>query len=142
MSSSLPRIASESSSLHRHCTLYVCTSCRAAGTPRGDHETRPGFLLYEQLRKAVDASDIKDAVEVRPAECLSLCRRPCGIALCSEGAWTYLFGDQQLGEGPSKILECVSVYLKKKDGHMSRSERPNTLRASILGRVPPPSEKE
>jgi len=76
-------------------------------------------------------------VEVRPAECLSMCPRPCGIALSSAGAWTYLFGDQHPGESVRDIVECVSLYMGAADGFMPREQRPKSLRASILGRVPP-----
>ena len=76
-------------------------------------------------------------MEVRSARCLSLCPRPCGIALTSPGAWTYLFADQQLGESARHIVECVALYIGTSDGFMPREQRPKPLRASIVGRVPP-----
>ena len=76
-------------------------------------------------------------VEVRSTECLSVCPRPCGIALSSPGAWTYLFGDQHPGESARDIVACVSLYIGTGDGFMRRERRPKLLRASILGRVPP-----
>ena len=72
-----------------------------------------------------------------PAECLSLCPRPCGIAISSAGAWTYLFGDQNPEHDTADILDCVSRYADAPDGFMARDERPQTLRKSILSRVPP-----
>lgn len=80
---------------------------------------------------------MSELVEVKPAECLSLCPRPCGIAMSSEGAWTYLFGDQQPGGTVQDIIDCVSTYASSSDGYMNRSSRPKALRAGILGRVPP-----
>ena len=76
-------------------------------------------------------------LEVQPAECLSLCPRPCGIALSSVGKWTYLFGDQKPRESARSIVELVSLYLSSESGLMPREQRPNALRASVLGRVPP-----
>lgn len=76
-------------------------------------------------------------VAVHPAECLSLCPRPCGIALSSVGKWTYLFGDQKPRESARSIIELVSLYLSSESGLMPREQRPHTLRASVLGRVPP-----
>ena len=76
-------------------------------------------------------------LEVRPAECLSLCPRPCGIALSSVGKWTYLFGDQKPRESARSITELVSLYLNSESGLMPREQRPDALRASVLGRVPP-----
>ena len=119
------------------CTLHVCTSCRPPGTRREPRENRPGFKLYRELRAMLAESPLGHHVEVRPAQCLSLCPRPCGIALSSAGAWSYLFGDQQPGETAGDILDCVSAYVATRDGHMPRERRPKTLQASVLGRVPP-----
>lgn len=121
----------------RTVTLHVCTSCRSAGAPREPYEARLGYKLYEALRKRVKESDIAPYVDLKAAECLSLCPRPCGIAMSCKEGWTYLFGDQEPGESPDAILECVSLYLKTRDGYMPRGERPKPLRASVLGRVPP-----
>ena len=87
---------SESSSGIRQsvCTVHVCTSCRPPGTPREPEENRPGFLLYRRLKEALKEGDFDAAVNVEPTPCLSVCPRPCGIALSLSGSWTYLFGDQ------------------------------------------------
>ena len=119
------------------CTLHVCTSCRSPGTPREPHESRPGFILYQQLCEAFGSGSLQNRVDVRPAECLSVCPRPCGIAVSSPGAWTYLFGDQHPGESAPGIVECVTRYVETVDGFMPREERPKPFRACILGRVPP-----
>ncbi len=119
------------------CTLHVCTSCAPPGTPRGPKEHRPGFKLYQELRAMLDENPLGQHVDIQPAQCLSLCPRPCGIALSSPGAWSYLFGDQQPGETAKDVLECISTYIGTGDGHMQRDRRPQTLRASVLGRVPP-----
>ena len=119
------------------CVLHVCTSCRASGAPREPREGRAGFILYQQLREAFDASSIQDRVDVIPTPCLSICPRPCGIALSMPGAWTYLFGDQQPSETIHDVVDCVSLYLKSPEGVMPRGQRPESLRRSILGRVPP-----
>ncbi len=117
------------------CTLHVCTSCRPPSAPREPREERPGFRLYQAVRAAIEASSLKQRVDVRPADCLSLCPRPCGVALSSPGAWSYLFGDQ--GSNAHDIVECVRTYLGSTGGHLPRDRRPETMRANILGRVPP-----
>ncbi|MEM9488483.1 MAG: DUF1636 domain-containing protein [Myxococcota bacterium] len=124
----------------RSSVLYVCISCRAPGAPREPRDSRAGSKLYTELRQAFRDSPLGDQVEVKPTECLSVCPRPCGIALSSSGAWTYLFGDQQPGESARDIVACVSRYLRTADGFMPRAQRPESLRASILGRVPPCGE--
>ena len=124
------------------CTLHVCTSCRPAGTPREPQESRPGFQLYQELQAMLSESPLGQQVQVKPAPCLSLCSRPCGIAFSSPGAWNYLFGDQQPGETARDILTCVSTYISTRDGLLMREQRPEPLRASILGRVPPFEDPE
>jgi predicted metal-binding protein len=121
----------------RSSVLHVCTSCRAAGSVREPIESRAGFKLYQALRAMFNESTLGDRVEVKPAECLSLCPRPCAIALSSAGAWSYLFGDQDPEKSASDIVECIALYLDTQDGFMPRKIRPKALRSSILGRVPP-----
>ena len=121
----------------KKCTLYVCKSCRTAGTPREPRENRQGFVLYQKLREAIAVSPLQHQVNVQPAECLSVCPRPCGVTLSSNGAWTYIFGDQKDIQTIPDIIECVSLYLRTTNGFMPRGERPKSLRSSILGRVPP-----
>ncbi|MEL6345835.1 MAG: DUF1636 domain-containing protein [Myxococcota bacterium] len=121
----------------RPSVLHVCVSCREPGSPREPREERPGFKLYQQLRDLFHESPLGQHVDVQPAQCLSVCPRPCGIALSSPGAWSYLFGDQRLGQSVREIMACVSLYIESADGLMPRKLRPQGLRASILGRVPP-----
>ena len=123
------------------CTLYVCTSCRMAGMPRDPEENRPGFVLLQRLTKAIANSPLSSRVEVKAAACLSICPRPCGIAIATPHRWHYLFGDQNPDHGVDDIVECASVYLQSEDGFMPRSERPQSLRSSILGRIPPLGER-
>ena len=117
-------------------TLHVCTSCRPPSVPREPKTQRPGFQLYQKLREALQSSPLQDKVDLKAAECLSICPRPCGIAISKPGAWTYLFGDQVPTKTVQDILECVAVYLDSPKGFMPRAERPRYLRRSILGRVP------
>ncbi len=121
----------------RPSILHVCLSCRVQGSPREPRESRIGFKLYQELHAAFQESPLRQHVEVKPVECMSLCPRPCGIALSSSGAWSYLFGDQHPDETVPDIIECVSLYIGSADGFIPRAQRPESLRASILGRIPP-----
>ena len=122
---------------HNRCIVHVCTSCRSVHTQDKLLRKQAGSILYQQLRDALNTTHLQNRVEIRPAECLSVCPRPCGIALSSSGAWTYLFGDQQPNETVHDIIKCISLYLDSSDGFMSRNERPISLQRSILGRIPP-----
>ena len=119
------------------CTLCVCTSCRPASFSREPIENRPGFRLHDETSQALDTSELRESVNLEAVQCLSLCNRPCGIAMASGGAWTYLFGDQRPDLSVNSILECLSIYLKSSRGEMPRIVRPAILRESILGRIPP-----
>ncbi len=119
------------------CTLHVCTSCRPPGAAREPADARPGYRLYQELLEAFRESPLRERVQVKPAECLSICPRPCGIALSLPGSWTYLFGDQQPQKTAGDVVECVDLYLRCREGAMDRDSRPKSLRRSILGRVPP-----
>ena len=134
--------ATPARTLTQPCILHVCTSCRPTGMPREPKANRPGFTLYQELSDAVDRSPLRERVTVRAAECLSVCPRPCGIALSSPDSWSYLFGDQKatVTETTSSIIDCLAVYLESPDGFMPRKTRPKSLRSSILGRVPPIKE--
>ena len=125
------------SSLTASCSLYVCTSCRPKGSPRTSWKNRPGAQLFEELQERIGRSSLAEQVTVVPAECLSVCPRPCGIALASAGSWTYIFGDQVPGESAADIVACIERYLQSPDGFLARQARPESLRRSILGRVPP-----
>ena len=127
----------ESGSGGKRCTLHVCTSCRPPGSPREPKEQRPGFILYHRLVEALEASGLQTDFEIQPAECLSVCPRPCGIALSMPEGWTYLFGDQMPEATVEAIVECLRLYLDSPQGFMERKKRPRALQASVLGRVPP-----
>ena len=122
----------------KDCVVHICLSCRPAGAARGFDEERPGFKLYKALKSRIRESELEDAVDIRSADCLSVCRRPCGIALSSDDrSWVYLFGDQEEPHSVEEIVECLSLYLNASDGYLPRSQRPKGMRGSILGRIPP-----
>ena len=117
--------------------LHVCTSCRAPGEPRHPFYQRSGHKLFAKLQAELRDSDLGQVVEVRRAECLSVCTRPCGIAISSPGSWAYLFGDQAPSVSVEEILKLLALYVDAPDGVLPRAERPKGLRGSILGRLPP-----
>ena len=81
----------------------------------------------KELEDRLHASSLRDSVDLKAAECLSLCPRPCGIAFSSAGSWTYLFGDQSPNIGVDAIIDCISRYLVVTDGLMPRNDRPPSL---------------
>ena len=61
----------------RGATLYVCVTCKSG-------EDRLGQALFDALNARIDADD--DAgVTLQAVECLSVCKRPCTVALSARG---------------------------------------------------------
>ena len=67
------------------------------------------------------------------------CKRPCIVSLRAHARFTYVFGDL----GPEDdayveaLFELVSKYGMTVEGFLDRKDRPEELRANILGRLPP-----
>ncbi|MDB5589764.1 DUF1636 domain-containing protein [Enterovirga sp.] len=109
--------------------VSVCVSCRAADGP---DDSRPGADLLEALR----GSELGGA-SVRAVQCLSVCKRPCTVALTAPGRYTYVFGDVDPVSGVADLLTCIATYRDQEHGYMLWRERPESLRRGILARIPP-----
>ena len=114
--------------------LSVCVSCRS---PDGPDTARPGDALLSRLREAAQAR--RSDVVVRPVECLSVCKRPCTVALSSPGRYTYVFGDLDPVADADALLDCARIYAEQEHGYMLWRERPEPLRRGIVARIPPTS---
>lgn len=108
--------------------ISVCTSCRAA-----EGEGRPGERLLAGLRAANPPVD----VAIRPVECLSVCKRPCTVALTGPDRYTYVFGDLDADRDVEALLACAASFGEKEHGFMLWRERPEALRRGIVARIPP-----
>ena len=64
-------------------TVLVCVTCKS------EEGRRPArrFTTRSQARLA------DEDIALRPVECLSVCKRPCTVALAAPGKWTYVVGD-------------------------------------------------
>ena len=114
-------------------TLYVCTTCRAAtDDPDGP---RAGARLLDALTAALAARDTPVAVE--GVECLSVCKRPCTVAVASPGRWTYVYGDLDPASAADTILDGLSRYAATPDGLVPWRERPDAFRKGVVARIPP-----
>ena len=114
--------------------ILVCATCRAAG---GDPDApRPGARLAAELGQALAAGD--DAgISVETVECLSVCKRPCTVALSGEGRWTYIYGDLEPETGAQTLLAFARQYGATADGIVPWRERPEIIRKSVIARLPP-----
>jgi len=114
-------------------TLYVCTTCRAAGEA---DEPRAGARLLDALRDAA-GDHAGPGLRIEGVECLSVCKRPCTVAVASRGRWTYVYGDLDPADSARTILEGVGLYGQTPDGIVPWKARPQEFRKGVVARIPP-----
>jgi predicted metal-binding protein len=121
--------------------LYVCITCRAAGMP--EDAVRPGARLHEALAEALAREALARAgnglppVRLLPVQCLSVCKRPCTVAVTAPGRWTYVYGDLDPDHSVPAILDGLSRYGATVDGIVPWRERPEIFRKGVVARIPP-----
>lgn len=119
----------------RAVTLHVCVTCRGADTP--DDAPRPGARLHRALAAALAERDGDVCLRLEPVECLSVCKRPCTVAVSSPGRWTYIYGDLDPATAAETILDGVARYAGTPDGIVPWRERPAAFRKGVIARIPP-----
>jgi predicted metal-binding protein len=112
--------------------LHVCVTCRA-GQPLEPGDTPPGAHLYAAL-EALNAEQ-GEPVELRQVACLASCERGCAAAIMTPGQFGYLLGNLSV-EKAADVLDYARRYPTAKNGFVLRSQRAESLRDSILGRMP------
>ncbi|MCP1547401.1 MULTISPECIES: DUF1636 family protein [Methylorubrum] len=117
--------------------LSVCTTCRAAGDAS---EPRAGAKLLAALHAEAGRAPVP-GLTIEGAECLSVCKRPCTVAVASPNRWTYVYGDFDALEDPDTaartILAGLRRYLETPDGVVPWRERPEAFRKGVVARIPP-----
>ena len=107
-------------------TLIVCVTCKSDEGP-------VGAALYEALGVRLAG----EAVALRPVECLSVCKRPCTVALAAPGKWTYVVGDLSRDVHVEDIVAAARRYAEAPDGLVPWRERPLAFRKGVVSRTPP-----
>ncbi len=115
-------------------SILVCASCRAAGAD--PDAPRPGAVLAAGLVRALD-QDGDATVTVETVECLSVCKRPCTVALTGDGRWTYIYGDLDPKDGVETLLTFARQYRQTPDGIVPWRERAEAIRKGVVARLPP-----
>lgn len=111
--------------------VTVCTACRPEDVAKQD---APGRAFHELVRAELAGLA---ACTVRPSECLSVCKRPCTVAVSHPEGYTFLFGDLDGEEAARGLAEFARRYVEAPHGFVPWRERPEVLRRAIVARVPP-----
>lgn len=109
--------------------VSVCVTCKTA-----DEGIVVGPDMFESVKAAIGASD---DVQVRPVQCLSVCKRPATVAVTSADGYTFLFGDLRTESGTVALVSFVNSYRKSDYGLVPWRERAEVLRKGMVARVPP-----
>ena len=107
-------------------TVLVCVTCKSDQGPAG-------AALYEALEARLADADIA----LRAVECLSVCKRPCTVALAAPGKWTYVVGDLSREANIEDIVTAARRYAAAPDGLVPWRERPLPFRKGVISRTPP-----
>lgn len=113
-------------------TLLVCVTCR-----NGESDgPRPGQLLFEALRSRLILTGARN-ICLAAVECLSVCKRPCTVALAAPGKWTYVVGDLDRDANIDDIIEAATRFAATHDGIVPWRDRPKPFRKGVISRTPP-----
>jgi len=111
--------------------VTVCTSCRSAGS---DIAEAPGRALYEATVRAADGA----SCQVRPTQCLSVCKRVCSASISAAGGYTFVFGDLDPSQHAADLVALAEACANSPHGFVAWRDRPQAIRGGIIARVPPP----
>ncbi|MDE3060579.1 MAG: DUF1636 domain-containing protein [Pseudomonadota bacterium] len=106
--------------------LHICVTCR------DNADGRPGEHLYNAMNERPCAVPVR----LHRVECLSVCKRPCTIAVSSPSKWTYVIA----GIEPSHAAELcnyLDAYAASPHGTPPLKDRPPAIRAGTIARIPP-----
>jgi predicted metal-binding protein len=108
-------------------TLLVCVTCKS-------DEGRLGDGLFAALGERLAAAP---EIALRPIECMSVCKRPCTVALAAPGKWTYVVGDLTCESHLEDIVTAARLYAAAPAGIVPWRERPLSFRKGVISRTPP-----
>ena len=108
-------------------TLLVCVTCKSDEGPMGE-----GLLEALSARLAAEPD-----IALQPVECLSVCKRPCTVALAAPGKWTYVVGDLKRESHLEDIVVAARRYAASPEGIVPWRERPLAFRKGVVSRTPP-----
>ena len=116
-------------------TIHVCVTCRPPDFS-GEEYDRPGARLFRALQQALSRTP-NATLRLDPVRCLSVCKRPCTVAISGASRWTYIYGDFDADTSALTIIDGAERYARTSDGIVPWKERPEAFRKGVIARVPP-----
>lgn len=118
--------------------LSTCLPCRD-GREEGHEDVRGGARLAAAAMRRIEKTRLSE-FELRGVRCMSQCKRSWIASICANGRFTYVFGDldPETPDHLDALIMLSRLCLEAPEKFLSRAERPEPLRAGILGRLPPP----
>ena len=110
-------------------TLFVCATCRPPG--HDDAAPRPGAILASRL-----AAEAGEGIAVKAVRCLSVCKRPCTVAVAGPDKFTYVVADVEADAHVGDILAFAEAHAASADGVTVWRERPEIVKRSVVARIP------
>jgi predicted metal-binding protein len=114
--------------------VSVCLTCRAAGAAKDG--PCAGALMHEALAPVMRAQ-LPEA-QVRPVQCLGVCKRPATVAVSAPDGYTFVFGDLEPQTGVDAIVAFARSYALFEHGFVPWNARPELLRSRLIARIPAP----
>ncbi|WP_322515303.1 DUF1636 domain-containing protein [Rhodopseudomonas palustris] len=108
--------------------ISVCTSCKASDGGNA------GAPLLDAIRAALGGAD---DLQVRPVQCLGVCKRPATVAVSSADGYSFLFGDLLPDTGAAAIAAFAAAYRDNAYGLVPWRQRAEVLRKGMVARLPP-----
>src|SRR5262245_14213451 len=105
--------------------VSVCMTCRPVGA-MGEGPCA-GAAMHEALAPVMRAQ-LPEA-QVRPVQCLGVCKRPATVAVSAPDGYTFVFGDLEPQTGVEAIIAFVRSYALFAHGFVPWSARPELLRS-------------
>ncbi|WP_245258306.1 DUF1636 domain-containing protein [Rhodopseudomonas palustris] len=108
--------------------ISVCTSCKASDGGNA------GAPLLDAIRAALGAAA---DLQVRPVQCLGVCKRPATVAVSSADGYSFLFGDLLPDSGAEAVAAFAAAYRDSDFGLVPWRQRAEVLRKGMVARLPP-----
>lgn len=127
----MPEMPSDQSARPQPPVLVsVCVTCQASPE---ETDGRAGTRMYEAVRDAIDFA----GAEVRPVQCLGVCKRAATVSVTAQAGYTFVFGDLTPETGAAALATFVRAYAAADYGFVPWRERPAVLRGGLVARIPP-----